>query len=213
MVMMVMVVVVVLMSALLRAELLPHVVGILPVRIVLCLDVVDLVAERIRVEVERGAVAAADVEGDVIGGEDLLHGVLRGGHELGGESELAVRAEDSERGDVAVALGRLLLHLREDVADDAAAVVLGDVEELGPGEDVVEVVFHLVVLREAEEVAGLHREDVVDRRLPYAHHGGYRLDGKDRRTQRRRIAEMENSIFFSLLTLSLMILLCVFPLF
>ena len=36
--------------------------------------------------------------------------------------------------------------------------ILGDVEEVGPGEDVIEVVFHLVVLRQAEQVARLHRQ-------------------------------------------------------
>jgi len=71
---------------------------------------------------------------------------------------------------MAVAVGGLLLHLGEDVADDATVVVFGDVEELRPGEDVVEVVLHLVVLREAEEVARLHRQKVLHRRLPYAHH-------------------------------------------
>ena len=101
---------------------------------------------------------------------DLFHGVLGGGHEFGGEAEFAVGAEDGEGGDVAVAVGGLLLHLGEDVADDAAVVVFGDVEELRPGEDVIEVVLHLVVLREAEEVARLHRQKVLHRRLPYAHH-------------------------------------------
>lgn len=101
---------------------------------------------------------------------DGLHGVLGSGHELGGEAELAVSAEDGEGGYVTVALGGLLLHLGQDVADDAAAVVLGDIEELRPREDVVEVVLHLVVLRQAQQVAGLHRQQVVHRRLPYAHH-------------------------------------------
>lgn len=100
----------------------------------------------------------------------LFHGVLGCGHELGGEAELAVGAEDGEGGDVAVAVGGFFLHLGEDVADDAAVVVFGDVEELGPGEDVIEVVLHLVVLREAEQVARLHRQKVLHRRLPYAHH-------------------------------------------
>jgi len=82
----------------------------------------------------------ADMEGDVLGTEDLVHGGLRGRHELGGDTELAVRAEDCEGGDVAVAgLGGVLLHLGEHVADDAAAVVLGDEEELRARQHVVEV--------------------------------------------------------------------------
>jgi hypothetical protein len=64
---------------------------------------VDLVPESGGVEVEGGAVGSADVEGDVLGAKDLVHGCLRGGHELGGEPELAVGAEHHEGGDVAVA--------------------------------------------------------------------------------------------------------------
>jgi hypothetical protein len=66
---------------------------------------VDLVPESGGVEVEGGAVGSADVEGDVLGAKDLVHGCLRGGHELGGEPELAVGAEHREGGDVAVAAG------------------------------------------------------------------------------------------------------------
>jgi hypothetical protein len=64
---------------------------------------VDLVPESGGVEVEGGAVGSADVEGDVLGAKDLVHGCLRGRHELGGEPELAVGAEHREGGDVAVA--------------------------------------------------------------------------------------------------------------
>lgn len=55
-----------------------------------------------------------------------------------------------EGGDVAVALVGLFLHFGENVADDLAVVVFGDVEKLRPGEDVVEIVFHLVILGQAE---------------------------------------------------------------
>ena len=102
---------------------------------------------------------------------NLFHGGLSGGHELSSETELAMGAENGEGSDVAVALVALLFHLGEDVADDAAVVVLGDVEKLRPREDVVEVVLHLVVLGKAHEVAGLHREQIVHRRSPDAHHG------------------------------------------
>lgn len=152
-------------------EVLAHVEGILAIGVILGLDVVDLVAESGGVEVEGGTVAAADVEGDVVGAEDLLHGVLRGGHELGGEAELAVGAEDGEGGDVAVAgLGGVLLHLGEHVADDPGAVVLRHEEQLRPRKQVVEVVLHLVVLRQAHQVARLHRQQVLDPSLPDAHH-------------------------------------------
>lgn len=171
-------VVVVVMVVLLRLRLpqrLAHVESILPVGVVLGLDVVDLVPEGGVIEVEGGAVGSAHVEGDVLGAEDLVHGGLRRGHELGGEPQLAVGAEDGEGGDVAMAgLRGVLLHLGEHVADDAAAVVLGDEEELWPREHVVEIVLHLVVLRQAHQVARLHLEQVVDGRLADAHHRGRR---------------------------------------
>lgn len=188
----VMVVVVLVGVVRLALELLAHVVGVLAVGVVLGLHVVDLVTEGLGVEVEGGAVAAADVEGHVLGPVDGLHGVLGGGHELGGEAELAVGAEDGEGGDVAVALGGLLLHLGQDVADDAAAVVLGDIEELRPREDVVEVVLHLVVLRQAQQVAGLHRQQVVHRRLPYAHHLPRRRRDRVRPRRACKVAAVAN---------------------
>lgn len=67
-----------------------HVIRILGVGVVLCLDVVDLVAERVRVETERGAVTLAHVQGDVLGIEDFLHRVLRRSHQLRRQTQLAV---------------------------------------------------------------------------------------------------------------------------
>lgn len=70
-----------------------------------------------------------------------------------------------------MALVAFLLHLGQHVANDATIVVLCHVEKLWPREDVVEVVLHLVVLREAEQIAGLHGQQVVYSGLAYAHHG------------------------------------------
>ena len=100
------VVVVMVVVVLLRLRLpqrLAHIERVLSVGVVLGLDVVDLVPEGGGVEVEGGAVGPAHVEGDVLGAEDLAHGGLRGGDELGGKPQLAVGAEDGEGGDVAVA--------------------------------------------------------------------------------------------------------------
>ncbi|KAL8259989.1 hypothetical protein R6Q59_027942 [Mikania micrantha] len=63
------------------------------------------------------------------------------GHELGSKAQLPVGAEDGEGGYVAVTLGGLFFHLGEHVTDDLSAVILSDVEEMGPREDVVEIVF------------------------------------------------------------------------
>ena len=119
------------------------------VRVEVVWDLLEL--ERGLVEVERGPVALAHVEGDVLGVEGLHHGARRLVHQLLGEAEAAVRALDGQRGDVSVrlvaaagAVGgrlRLLLHLGEDVADDGArAGVLGHEAELRPREAVVHVV-------------------------------------------------------------------------
>lgn len=128
----VMMVVMVVVVILLSLELLAHIVGILTVSVVLGLNIVDLVAKGLGVEVKGSTVAAANMEGDVLSTEYLLHGVLSGSHELCGKAEFAMGAEDSEGGNVAVALGRLLLHLGEDVSYNLASVVLSDVEELRP---------------------------------------------------------------------------------
>lgn len=132
---------------LLPLKLLPHVVSILPIRIILSLHIMNLVPQCLRVQVKRRTVALPNMQRDILSTKHLFHGVLGGGHELGGEPEFAVGTEDGEGGDVAVALVSLFLHLSEDVTDDAAVVVLGDVEKLRPGEDVIEVVLHLVILR------------------------------------------------------------------
>lgn len=92
-------------------------------------------------------------------------------HQLLRQPQPAVRAHDAQAGDVPVlhAVDGLLLHLREDVADDLGGVVGGagragdvdgDVGELRPGEGVVEVVLEEVVLRQVGDVGGLHVRDV-----------------------------------------------------
>ena len=81
-----------------------------------------------------------------------------------------MRAQHGERRDVPVHLGRVLLHLGEDVADDLLLTVLGDVEQLRPREAVVKVVLHLVVLGEAHQVAVLHLPDVLQGGGADAHH-------------------------------------------
>eukprot|EP00960_Hanusia_phi_P038955 753676-Hanusia_phi.AAC.8 len=47
--------------------------------------------------------------------------------------------------------------------------------ELGPGEDVVEVVLELVVLGQARQVAGLHLQQVLHPCPPNVHHALVRL--------------------------------------
>lgn len=154
-------------------ELFPHIVCILSVRIVLGFYVVNFVTQSRCVEVERRPIASTNMERYVLSSEDTTHGVLGGGHQLRCEAELAVSAEDGEGRDMPVARltwGKFLLHLGENVSDDFASVVLGDVKELGPRKNVIEVVFHLIVLGETQKIARLHRQKIVHSCLTDANH-------------------------------------------
>jgi hypothetical protein len=62
------------------------------------------------------------------------------------------------------------IYLGEDVADDAALAVLGDVRQLGPRERVVQIVLHVVVLRKAVQVAVLYVEQIPHLGAPDRHH-------------------------------------------
>lgn len=154
-------------------KLFPHIVCILSIRIVLGFNVVNFVTQSRCVEIERRPIASTNVERHVLSSKDTTHGVLSGGHELRCETELAVSADDGEGGDVTVARltgGKFLFHLGENVADDFASVVLGDVKELGPRQNVIKVVFHLIVFGETQKIARLHRQKIVHSCLTDAHH-------------------------------------------
>ena len=49
------------------------------------------------------------------------------------------------------------IHLCKHVTHDFAIVVFTHVEKLRPGQHVIEVIFHLIVLGQAHQVAGLHK--------------------------------------------------------
>ncbi len=55
-----------------------------------------------------------------------------------------------------------LFHFCQDVADDSSVKILCDPEELWPGEEVVEVILHLVVFGQAPKIRSLHVNQVVD---------------------------------------------------
>jgi hypothetical protein len=40
-----------------------------------------------------------------------------------------------------------LFHLSENVTDDTAVVIFGDVKKLRPREDMIKIILHLVILR------------------------------------------------------------------
>lgn len=82
-----------------------------------------------------------------------------------------MRPHDAQTGDMAVLhpIGRLLLHLGENIADDFGRVVGGfleaggvdgDVGELRPRQGVVQVVFAEVVFGQVGDVGGLYVRDV-----------------------------------------------------
>lgn len=65
----------------------------------------------------------------------------------------------------------VLFHFGQDVPHSLPVLIFSDVRELGPGEAVVEVVFHLVVLWQAEEVAVLHVQQVLRPHIADIHDG------------------------------------------
>ena len=66
----------------------------------------------------------------------------------------------------------VLLHFCQHIAHDLPRVVFGHVQQLGPRKYVIHVVLELVVLGEAEQVAVLHLQQVIDRCLANANHRG-----------------------------------------
>ena len=52
-------------------------------------------------------------------------------------------------------------HFGQHITNDSPSLVLGHIRELGPGEGVVEIVLHLVVLWQTEQVAVLHVQQVL----------------------------------------------------
>jgi len=56
--------------------------------------------------------------------------------------------------------GFLILHLSQDVANNLAILINGNIGDLGPGERVVQVVLELVVLRQTEQIAVLNIQQV-----------------------------------------------------
>ena len=106
---------------------------------------------------------------------DFLHILVGVLHQLVCESELPVRTQNRNRGDVAVealaGLLRLLLDFGQHLAHDLArGHVLGHVEQLGPAQEVVEVVLGEVVLRQTLQVAVLHHVQILNARAADADH-------------------------------------------
>lgn len=53
------------------------------------------------------------------------------------------------------------LHFGQDVSHNSSTIVLCYVRELRPGQSVVKIVLHLVVLRQAQQIAVLHVEEIL----------------------------------------------------
>lgn len=96
----------------------------------------------------------------------LLHQFLR-------QTESPVASEDANARHMSVSnsVGRLLLHLAKDVAYDPSLGVFGHVGQLRPGQGMVEVVSHGVVLWEVVQIARLHPKLIVDSGLSDIHDG------------------------------------------
>jgi hypothetical protein len=67
-----------------------HIIGILPISIVLVLDLEDIEAKSVSVERNGGTVSDTDVEGAILGIIDGAHSELASTHKLGGDAKLTV---------------------------------------------------------------------------------------------------------------------------
>lgn len=110
------------------AQIAPHRVRVLAVRIVLGLDLQDLEAQRVCIEVQSGPIALTHVQRYIFGVEALHHGTRCLIHKFLCQTKTTIRAFDSERRDVAVLAVRVrLLHLGQDIAHNVPFVVLCNV--------------------------------------------------------------------------------------
>lgn len=66
----------------------------------------------------------------------------------------------------------VLFHFSQDVAHNLPILILSNVRKLGPREAMIEIVLHLVVLRQAEKVAVLHVHQVFGPSIADVHRGG-----------------------------------------
>ena len=64
----------------------------------------------------------------------------------------------------------IFLHLRKNIAHYLSLVILSHVQELGPADQVIQVVFELVIFRQAPKIAVLHCDEVIRSSLPYTNH-------------------------------------------
>jgi len=147
------------------AEVAPHGIGILAIGIVLRLHFDDLELEGVGVEVQSSPIALSHMQRNVLGVEALDHGLRGLVHKLLGQTQSAIGTLYCQRGDVAMAtllIGLGFLHLGQDIAHNAALVVLGHVTELRPGKSMIEVVLHLVVLGQAQQIAVLLLKTILN---------------------------------------------------
>ena len=52
------------------------------------------------------------------------------------------------------------LHFSKNISHDASTLILSHIGELGPAQCMVEIVLHLIILRQAEQVTVLHIEQI-----------------------------------------------------
>ena len=66
----------------------------------------------------------------------------------------------------------VLFHFSQDVSHNLPIFILSNLRKLGPREAMIEIVLHLVVLRQAEKVAVLHVRQVFGPSIADVHRGG-----------------------------------------
>lgn len=124
-----------------------HSVSVLAVRIVLRFYLRHLELQATRVKVESRAITPAYVQRDVFRSEALHHRPGRLVHQLLSDAQSPVRAFHSQTGDMPVRIVlTILLHLGEYISYYSALLVLRHITQLRPGESVIQIVLHLIIL-------------------------------------------------------------------
>jgi hypothetical protein len=103
----------------------------------------------LRIKGKGSFIADSYMQANIFRVEYVSHGNMGSIHQLRGDSHFSVGAENAETCDMAVGcafFGLLVFHLSKYVPDDSP---LGfcHIQELGPAEDVVEIILEVVVLR------------------------------------------------------------------
>ena len=67
-------------------------------------------------------------------------------------------------------LGLVFFHLGQNVANNLAVKVFGDPQKLRPAQEMIEIVFHLVIFRKTPKIGSLDLQEILDGGLSNGYH-------------------------------------------